>query len=106
MGASAAMDLSDGLSSDLGGLAESSGVAAHVDAEAVPRFEGASLEQALHGGEEYELLFTAPPAVEVPHEHGGLLLHRLGQIEEGSGVFLREEGRVRPLLPGGYEHFA
>ncbi len=103
-GASAAMDVSDGLSTDLGRLAAASGVAAGLDAASIPRFPEASLDQALDGGEEYELLFTAPPAVEIPVEYQGLPLRLIGAIEAGEGVYLRESGRSRELPPGGYEH--
>ena len=53
------MDLSDGLSLDLRRLALASGLAAEI--ETPPVFRGATVEQALHGGEDYELLFTVPP---------------------------------------------
>ncbi len=59
--ATAAIDLSDGLSTDLAHLCEESGVAAEVDRRCYLH-PSASLEQALHGGEDYELLFTAPGA--------------------------------------------
>ena len=60
VGATAAMDLSDGLSTDLERLVKASGVGAEIEESAVPRFRGASAAQALHGGEDYELLFTVP----------------------------------------------
>ena len=103
-GVSSAIDISDGLSTDLAHLAEASGVAAHVDPSAVPRFPDSSLDQALHGGEEYELLFTAPPDATLPAAHEGVPLRRIGSIEAGEGLFLRENGRTRPLAAGGYEH--
>ncbi len=62
--ASSSIDLSDGLSLDLRRVCLASGVDAEIVAP--PRFPGASLEQALHGGEDYELLFTVPARVRVP----------------------------------------
>ena len=59
--ATAALDLSDGLSTDLMRLCRESGVGAEVEAAALPVHPGATLEQALNGGEDYELLFTARP---------------------------------------------
>ncbi|MCL4401607.1 MAG: thiamine-phosphate kinase [Acidobacteria bacterium] len=99
--ATAAMDLSDGLSIDLCRLCRASGVTASI--EAPPRFPGASLEQALHGGEDYELLFTVRPATRVPSAFEGIPLTRIGAMQEG------KPGRVllsgNPLPPLGYDHF-
>jgi thiamine-monophosphate kinase len=103
--ASAAMDLSDGLSTDLARLARASKVRAEVDADAVPVFSGASLEQALHGGEEYELLFTVRPGKRVPPSVGGVRLSCIGRIVEGRGVRLRTPRGVAPLEPRGFQHF-
>jgi thiamine-monophosphate kinase len=101
VGATAAMDLSDGLSLDLRRLCVASKVAAEI--EAPPVFSGATSEQALHGGEDYELLFTAPRDARVPSHFEGLELTRLGVIRRGPA------GRVllagRPLEPLGYDHF-
>ena len=99
--ATGAMDLSDGLSIDLWRFAEASRLAAEI--EAPPRFAGASLEQALHGGEDYELLFTAPPRARVPAEFEGLPLTRIGAMRRGrpGAVLLGGE----PLPPLGFDHF-
>ncbi|HZT33479.1 MAG TPA: thiamine-phosphate kinase [Bryobacteraceae bacterium] len=99
--ASAAMDLSDGLSLDLHRLCLASGVSARI--KEPPRDRGASREQALHGGEDYELLFTVRPHTRVPESFEGLPLTRIGTIHKGSpgSVFLDE----RPLAPLGYDHF-
>ncbi|HWB98945.1 MAG TPA: thiamine-phosphate kinase [Bryobacteraceae bacterium] len=101
LGATAAMDLSDGLSLDLARLCQSSGVSAAI--EEPPRFRGASLEQALHGGEDYELLFTVRPGTPVPPAYQDLPLTRIGTILKGSAGSVLLHGR--PLAPLGYDHF-
>src|SRR5262249_748429 len=70
--ATAAIDLSDGLSTDLDHLCAESRVSAEIDAEALPIYPGATLGQALHGGEDYELLFTAPPSAVIPRRIAGI----------------------------------
>lgn len=99
--ATAAMDLSDGLSLDLARMCRGSGASA--DIECLPLFPGATPEQALHGGEDYELLFTVSPKTRVPAEHAGVPLTRIGTMQEGSvgSVFLNG----RPLVALGYDHF-
>jgi thiamine-monophosphate kinase len=90
------MDLSDGLSLDLHRLCLASGVAAELDR--VPRARGASLAQALHGGEDYELLFTLPPRRRPPR--GALAI---GRITRGTPGAVRLAGK--PVPPLGYDHF-
>jgi len=99
--ATAAMDLSDGLSLDLHRLCLASGLSAEIAAP--PVFPGASKEQALHGGEDYELLFTALARAIVPGSFEGLPLTRIGTMRKGrpGAVFL--DGT--PLPPLGYDHF-
>jgi thiamine-monophosphate kinase len=99
--ATAAMDLSDGLSLDLHRLCVASRLSASI--EAPPLFPGASLEQALHGGEDYELLFTAGPRTKVPYSFEGLRLTRIGTMRKGrpGAVFLDDA----PLPRLGYDHF-
>ncbi|MBI1356307.1 MAG: thiamine-phosphate kinase [Acidobacteria bacterium] len=104
-GVSAAIDLSDGLSSDLGRLAKASGLQAVVDAGDVPLFPGASRQQALHGGEEYELLFTAPAGLALPERLAGSDIRPIGELRAGEGVVLREQGRETPLAEAGFDHF-
>lgn len=98
--ATACMDLSDGLSLDLHRLCLESGAAAGID-EPLPLAPGASLEDALHRGEDYELLFTSPRTRLV---YPGLPLTRIGRIVAGP------PGRVtlfgKRLKPSGYDHFA
>jgi len=99
--ATAAMDLSDGLSLDLRRLCIASKVAAEI--ERPPLFPGASLEQALHGGEDYELLFTVGPQTRVPARFDTLPLSRIGLITRGPAGRVRLDGQ--PLAPLGYDHF-
>lgn len=99
--ATAAMDLSDGLSVDLPRLCEASGVAAEITAP--PRFSGASLAQSLHGGEDYELLFTVRNGTRVPKEFEGLKLTKIGTIVKGIPGEIRLDGA--PLPRQGYDHF-
>jgi thiamine-monophosphate kinase len=96
------MDLSDGLSLDLHRLCLASRVSAELECEP-PIFRGASLEDALHGGEDYELLFTLPPRVRPPAGFDGLPLTRIGTIREGRPGLIRFLGRR--LEPRGYDHF-
>ena len=101
LGASAAMDLSDGLSLDLRRLCLASKLAAEIGAP--PLFPGATSAQGLHGGEDYELLFAAPPSVRVPASHQGVPLTRIGILRKGrSGTVLLDGA---PLEPLGYDHF-
>jgi thiamine-monophosphate kinase len=101
IGATAAMDLSDGLSLDLRRMALASGLEAHI--EPPPLFPGAGLEQALHGGEDYELLFTARPRPAVPPRYAGVSLTRIGTMRKGKAGAVYLSGR--PLAPLGYDHF-
>lgn len=91
--ATACMDISDGLALDLHRLCLASGVAAEIDT--VPLLDGATTEQALHDGEDYELLYTAPPKRRVP----GI---RIGTISKGNPGALRYRGKK--LAPIGYDH--
>jgi thiamine-monophosphate kinase len=114
--AGAAIDISDGLSVDLAHVCDESGVSAVVEAKAVPVAAGASLELALHGGEDYELLFTASPRTRVPGRIAGVPVSMIGEIQRaskggkpsssGNRIQLRDRaGRLWPLKPRGWEHF-
>ena len=107
--ASAAIDLSDGLSTDLAHLCQESGVAAEVDAALLPIHPAATLPQALHGGEDYELLFTAPISAHMPRSIAGVPLTRIGRIAKARpgqpGLTLLTSQGPQPLEPRGWEHF-
>jgi thiamine-monophosphate kinase len=108
--ASAAIDLSDGLSTDLAHLCAESGVAAEVDAAALPVHPAATLAQALHGGEDYELLFTAPATARLPRTIAGVPINPIGRILAARtgrpAVTLLTPQGPRPLQPRGWEHFS
>jgi thiamine-monophosphate kinase len=108
--ASAAMDLSDGLSTDLARLCAESGVAAEVDRAALPLAAGTTSAMALHGGEDYELLFTAPQSAKLPKSIAGVKITAIGRILSANPrkprVFLRTEKGAEPLEPQGWEHFS
>ena len=108
--ASAAIDLSDGLSTDLAHLCQESGVAAEVDAAALPIHPAATLEQALHGGEDYELLFTAPPAARLPRVIASVPVTCIGRILKtrtgrSTMALILPQG-TQPLEEHGWEHFS
>ena len=113
--AHAAADVSDGLLADLGHIASRSGVAAVLQADAVPLSaalrtalgDAAALDCALRGGDDYELCFTAAPerrqAVQALAADLALPLARIGVIAEGRGVHCEgDAGAGR----SGYRHFA
>lgn len=108
--ATAGIDISDGLSTDLRHICDESGVAAEVWAEALPVHAAATLEQALHGGEDYELLFTAPAATRMPGQIAGVAVTEIGRISPARKgrpqVALVTAQGARPLEACGWEHFA
>jgi thiamine-monophosphate kinase len=115
--ASATMDLSDGLSTDLPRLCAASGVGARIEAAKIPavrataqrgakRFE--PLDLALNGGDDYELLFTVRPAKarQLPRVFGGIALTSIGKITRGRSLtLLASDGRKKPLRAGGWDPF-
>ena len=120
--ATSAIDLSDGLTGDLGHILDASRVGASLDLAAIPcsdelraRLAGAERDLALQcilaGGDDYELCFTARPAM---REHVdavalalGLPLTAIGAIGVDAGLAIRDEhGRLLPSLPHAFDHFA
>src|SRR6185436_14461015 len=116
--ATSMIDISDGLSSDLNHLCEESQVGAIIETSLLPIDDVVSelcgrraldpLMLALHGGEDFELLFTVSPewASKLPSRVDGVAVTRIGEIRERSeGVKISEGTRVWPLEPHGWEHF-
>ena len=108
-GATALIDLSDGLIADAGQLSAASEVAVVLDAAKVPIFPGADEKAALLGGEEYELLVSLPSDTEPSlgqefEREFDLLLTGIGHIESGEGVRMMKAG-VPLVLEEGYSHF-
>ena len=115
--ATAMIDISDGLSSDLAHLCRESGTGARLDAERIPVDESiagarlataAPLALALNGGEDFELLFTVSPrrAARLPHELDGVPVTNIGEVTaDANRIVVVEAGRERVLQPAGFEHF-
>ncbi len=108
--ASAMIDLSDGLSTDLEHICQESHVGAEIEAEAIPRAQvgvgerRVALEFALHGGDDYELLFTS--ASTIPSQVAGVRVTRIGRTTRSAGMrLIGEDGKQQPLQAGGWEHF-
>lgn len=115
--ASAMMDLSDGLSTDLHRLCVASGVGARVTASTIPRIQSSSshfrraanhLRLALDGGDDYELLFTVRPnrATSLPRSFRGVPVTPIGVTTSGNQIVLTDEnGREAPLQARGWDPF-
>lgn len=111
----AMIDVSDGLSTDLTHLCQASGVAAEIDEQALPIHpltlkNPDAIQLALHGGEDYELLFTAAPNTRVPHRIGAVPITRIGTVHRptrGTPLITAQtrDGQTTTLEPGGWEHF-
>jgi thiamine-monophosphate kinase len=114
--ATACIDLSDGLSTDLAHLCEESLLAARIDALALPLHPltrsltpAAALHAALHGGEDYELLFTASPATRVPKRIAGVSITSIGTMvahrrSRPRVTLVEANAHTSELLPQGWEH--
>ncbi len=107
--ATAAIDISDGLSVDLQHLCEESALRAEVDAALLPLGHGATLQDALHGGDDYELLFTASAKTRMPQKISGVPIQRIGRmLRRKSGapqMRLVKDGQRSDLKPEGWQHF-
>lgn len=120
-GATAAIDLSDGLAGDLPKILDASGVSALIDEEDLPviaavraLFPESFHELALHGGEDYELLFTMPPDAFAPlmdaARDQGISVTEIGKIIAMDGHHpplrvRRHDGTIEPLPSGAFDHF-
>jgi thiamine-monophosphate kinase len=116
--ATSAIDLSDGLLGDLGHVLRASRVGAVLDLAALPRSAMLAAQPdamqrrcLLEGGDDYELLFSAPPAaadaVHAAARAAGVDVTPVGRVDAIAGLRLREpDGRVAPAAPLGFDHFA
>jgi len=117
--ASVCMDISDGLLQDMGHIARASGLKAHLSAPLLPLSSPARALCDAHaeafariatGGDDYELLFTAPDAHADRLAHlateTGIAITRIGRMEAGNGVVLRDaQSRALDFAQQGYTHF-
>ncbi len=110
--ASAMIDLSDGLSVDLMHICEESGVGANLNPAAIPLADigrpprQVDLDSGLHGGEDYELLFTAPRSKRVPARIASVPISMIGVITRGRKILIPDaNGHGTEVQPRGWEHF-
>ena len=115
--ATACIDISDGLSTDLTHLCRASNVTAELEQTAIPIHplarklnSAAALKAALHGGEDYELLFTAAPTLRIPSSLAAVPITRIGTIKPKRPrqpliTLITPDGTRTPLEPAGWEHF-
>lgn len=110
--ATSMIDISDGLSTDLRHICEESKTGAEVWEDAVPRAsigkpgKKVDVQFALHGGEDYELLFTARRGTRVPSIIENVQITEIGFIPRNSRrILLWSQGAAHPLAARGWEHF-
>ena len=119
MGATSAIDVSDGIATDIAHIARGSGVKAVIEEKRLPlsralkracRETGVSpTKLAISGGEDFELVWTISPkkALEAERRLSAILGHApflIGRIKRGKGLWLKGEGRAREITFTGYEH--
>jgi len=116
--ATACIDISDGLSTDLGHLCQASALCAEIEQAALPIHLLAlklgaktALDATLNGGEDYELLFAAAAAVKMPSSLAGVPITRIGSLlPRRTGrpmmTLFTPDGRREELKSGGWEHFS
>jgi thiamine-monophosphate kinase len=107
--ARACVDLSDGLADGVRQIGGASGLGAIIETEALPIEEGATLSEALGGGEDYELLFAVSPRMRSRLKNarrlaGDLAVTRIGRLTADCAMFLSRHGRAEEL-PAGFVHF-
>jgi len=104
--AHAMIDVSDGLSTDLGHVVAESAVSARIYKERLPGAEGAAENHVLHGGEEYELLIVAQ---DLPGEIEGVSITRIGEVIESVGgehqIYVLDRNGESVLKPKGWDHY-
>jgi len=116
--ARAMIDISDGLSSDLFHLCQESNVGALIRSASIPIDKDVTklcgrraldpLALALHGGEDFELLFTVRPndVPRLPKRVDGVAISRIGEVtDEPEEIRIKEKNRLWDLRPQGFEHF-
>jgi thiamine-monophosphate kinase len=108
--ARACIDVSDGLADAVRQLAHASGVGAIVGADTVPIERGATLRDALSGGEDYELLFAVPPRMRsrltnVKRLVKDVAVTKIGYVTSDRALLLNQRGSTESL-PAGFAHFA
>ena len=108
--ARACMDLSDGLADGIRQIGEASGVGATIEVDTLPIEGGATLRDALSGGEDYELLFAASPGMRSRLKNarrlaGNLNVTRIGRLTTDRAMLMSRNGSTEEL-PAGFEHFA
>jgi len=99
MAASSMIDVSDGLINDVTRICEASKTGVIINVDSVPVFKGATIDDALYGGEDYELIFTVPEKnmekLKNASEKYGFNFAEIGTITGERGIFIKENGKIR-----------